>query len=420
MGSGSAANPPPGEWRQHGRVVFAAMAGVAVSTVASYSTAVFIAPLEREFGWSRADIAGAHMIAGAATIVLAPGTGWLVDRFGARRVGIAAAFAMCGAMAGLSLTGPSIWSWRALWLFVAAAVVLIQPTVWTSGVASLFERGRGLALAVTLCGSGIGSLITPPLSYYLIEHFGWRLAFVGLGAFWAVVSIPPIVLFYSSAVDLRRGAKSQRPPLLTPAVPHGDVRTVMRSRRFLTLVLAGFCFAMVAVPVVLTLVPLLTANGIPGARAAGIASTVGFATIFGRLNIGLLLDRVPARFVGAACACVPIAGYLTLLLNPGSIPAATIAALIFGLAMGAELDILAYLVSRYFPIHHFGTLFGTIGGFVTLAGSTGPVLLNSVYDHSRSYAPALWGMIPLCAITALLLLTLGSYPAHPPAESPTA
>ena len=80
--------------------------------------------------------------------------------------------------------------------------------------------------------------------------------------------------------------------------------------------------------------------------------------------------------------------------------------MIFGLALGAELDILAYLTSRYFGVASFGMLFGTIGAFIGLAGSTGPVLLNAVYDATQSYELALMEIIPVCLISASLFLLL--------------
>jgi len=398
----------PSEWRQHWPAVLAASSGMALAATISYSTALFIAPLEKEFGWSRANISSGHVIAGLFTIFCSPWTGWLVDRFGCRRVGLIAAVAMCISLAMLSLAGPSLWSWYALWLVVAVAVVLIQPMVWTSGVTSLFHERRGLALAFTLCGSSFCSVVTPPLTYWLITHLGWRLAFVGLAAIWGAVTLPILLLFLTSATDKARRAR--RAPV--PRLPHAgrEVRQIMLTRRFLTLLIAGFCFGMVVVPAVVTIVPLLSANGIAASKAAGIAASVGFASIFGRLNIGLMLDRLPGRFIAAACATLPIIAYAILIARPGSVPAATVATLVLGLALGAELDILAYLVSRYFPIRNFGTLFGTIGGFITLASSVGPVALNKVYDLTHSYQPALWGLIPLCLLAALLMLTLGDYP----------
>jgi hypothetical protein len=94
----------------------------------------------------------------------------------------------------------------------------------------------------------------------------------------------------------------------------------------------------------------------------------------------------------------------------GATPAASLAVMIFGLALGAELVILAYLTSRYFGVASFGMLFGTIGAFIGLAGSTGPVLLNAVYDATQSYELASMGIIPVCLISASLFLLLGPYP----------
>ena len=396
------------EWRQHWPVVCAAATGMGLSTIATYSTSVFIAPLQHEFGWSRADISSGHVIAGFAAIVCSPWTGWLVDRFGARRVGIVAATFMCLAEALLSLAQPSLWSWRALWVIVSLAIVLIQPVVWTSAVTSLFEKRRGLALALTLCGSGVASMITPPLTYLLIVHFGWRMAFVGLAAFWGVVTVPLLLLFFGSAADKTRLTYRSLGSIAPIRIRHPRPRLL--TRRFISLSLAGFCFAMVVVPAVVIMVPLLGANGISTGKAAAIASSVGLASIFGRLNIGMLMDRAPGRLVAAACACLPAVAYAILLARPGSVGAATVAALVLGLSLGAELDILAYLVSRYFPIQNFGVMFGVIGGFVTLAGSTGPMALNAVYDHTHSYQPALWALMPVCVLASLLFLTLGAYP----------
>ncbi|MEY2925646.1 MAG: hypothetical protein RL367_123, partial [Pseudomonadota bacterium] len=156
------------EWRQHWPVVLAANAGMAISALPAYSAAMFIQPFQQEFGWSRTQIASVHMMGSLAAIVLGGGIGFLADRLGSRRLGILAAAAMCAAMALLSLTGPDIWSWRALFMGVVVATVLIQPTVWTSAITGFFSASRGFALAVALCGTSICSMVTPKLSYWLI------------------------------------------------------------------------------------------------------------------------------------------------------------------------------------------------------------------------------------------------------------
>jgi hypothetical protein len=320
------------------------------------------------------------------------------------------------ATAMLSLTGPNIWSWRALWVLLAVAVVLNQPTVWTAAVTGLFSAGRGVALAATLCGSGIGSLVTPPLTYALIARFGWRMAYVGLAGCWALVVIPIVLLFFTSARDQGRKQYAVRSPVPAPALWrafHGGVLT----GRFLQLALAGLCIAIVVVPVAVTIVPILSANGVSRGTAASIASLLGAASITGRLCIGFLLDRIQGRLVAAICVCFPIVGVSLLVENPGSVPAACAAVLIVGLSLGAELDIMAYLTSRYFKVESFGLMFGTLGGLITLAGGVGPMILNAVYDATHSYGPALLCAIPICLISALLFLLLGPYPAYRVAQA---
>lgn len=404
--SGTAAS----EWRRNWKVVLAALAGMALSSLPSYSPALLYGPFEQEFGWARADVASAHLISAFAGIAGSPFIGSLIDRFGPRRIGIAAAITICLAMPLVSLVGPDIWTWRAFFVVLCIPIVLIQPMVWTSAITSLFEKGRGLALAVTLCGSGIGSIITPPLTFELIERFGWRNGFIVLSSVWALLSIPLIVFFFSSARDRARKVK-------TEPLPHTDswkevVFGEMLGLRFLKLVLAGYCFAVVAVPAVTQMVPILASNGIHMRQAAYIAGFIGFASITGRLTIGLLLDRMPARFIAMGCLILPVIGSLILIHNPGSIAAAGLAVVLFGLALGAELDIMAYMTSRYCKVGNFGMLFGIVGGAIGVAGASGPVALNAVYDSTGSYVLALWGMIPVCILAALLFLSLGPYP-HP-------
>lgn len=404
---------PRAEWRANWKVVLAAFAGVAASTIISYSSSLFIEPLQSEFGWTRAQAMSGQAIASIAGVICAPFTGLLVDRFGPRRLGIAAVIAICAATAMLGLTGPDLWMWRALWLPVAFGIVLIQPSVWTAAVTSLFANGRGLALAVTLCGSSVAAIIIPPLTYFLIETFGWRMAWAGLAAFWAVAALPPIWFFFSSAKDQERLAPSAN--VERTSQPRATLRqSGMLTRRFPQLLVAGVCVAGVVVTLAVSLVPVLSSNGLTRAEAAGIASLLGLSSIAGRLTIGMLLDRMSGRFLASFCVTLPIVGILILIQCPGSPLAASLAVLILGLSLGAELDLMAYLTSRYFKIENFGLLFGTIGGFIGLAGGNGPVLLSASFDATGSYTLALWASIPICLVSASLFLLLGSYPDPEP------
>ena len=178
------------EWRQNWPIVLTAAIGIAATTVISYATSLFIQPMSEEFGWSRAQVMSGAAVSGIASVIMAPFTGIVVDRIGPRRLGLVAISLLCMAVAMLSLSGGNIWGWRALWIPVAVAMVLGQPSVWTAAVASLYIKGRGFALAVTLCGSSISSIVYPPIAYYLIENYGWRMAWVGLAGFVALFALP--------------------------------------------------------------------------------------------------------------------------------------------------------------------------------------------------------------------------------------
>jgi MFS family permease len=398
------------EWRRRWPVVLAACAGTGMSAANSYATSLFFEPLEREFGWSRVEISSVHLFMAAAAILLGPAAGHAVDRYGARRVAILGIFAVAGAFSLFAFTGPQLWTWQALWVLMALASLLMQPMVWSSAVASFFSAGRGFALAVTLSGTSICSVITPPLTVWLIDEFGWRMAFPLLICSWAIVVLPLVLLFFTSERDLARKAGTLDSDGAVRVGFFTAFRQEALNPRFLQLLAAGFSVALVVVSVALTIVPILSANGIARGTAAGIAALLGLASICGRLTIGALLDRFSGRVIAAIAVSTPIVGSLVLLGAPGSITAASVAVVIFGFALGAELDILAYLTSRYFRVESFAMLFGVVGGFVGLAGAVGPVMLNAVYDATASYNLALWGVLPICLISAALFLTMGPYP----------
>ncbi len=397
------------EWRLHWKVVLAAFCGMAVASIISYSSGLFIAPLEQEFGWSRAQIMSGHSIAATLAAICSPFMGILIDRKGPRRIGIAAIIVLCVSIATLGQTGPNIWQWRALWLPLTLGIILVQPFVWAVAVTSLFSAGRGLALAVTLCGSSFASIIVPKMTEMMIANWGWRMAWVGLAGFWLFLTLPVVWLYFRGAVDQERMVKNS--PSVTSTAPRASLwKSGILTWRFPVLLVAGVSIALVVVTLVVSVVPVLSASGISRGDATWIAGLVGLTAIIGRLSIGALLDRMDGRIIAAICVSLPMLAILLLIQLPGSLAAAAAAVLILGFSLGAELDIVAYLTSRYFGRENFGFLFGTIGGMLGFVSGNGPVALNRVYDVTGSYTPALWAAIPICLLSATLFLCLGRYP----------
>jgi MFS family permease len=397
------------EWRQHWLVVLAAGFGISLATVHLYSIGVMLAPIEQEFGWSRAQITSGLLVSSVFGVIFSPFMGFAIDRFGARRIAIIGTIFLSCALASLSLAASDIRSWWILWTFVATATLFTKPTVWAAGVSSLFASGRGLALSITFAGSGIGSALTPLLTFHLIEHFGWRAAYIGLACFWGGIAIPLTVFLFVSAKDLqRRGGDAAGRPAM--AVTGLSPREGLTSFVYIRLALAAVALSLAATAVISNVVPILTSAGLTRESAATIASAVGISTIVGRLSGGYFLDRFNAGRIAAICAALPIASCLLILALPGDVLASLVAVSILGLAFGAEYDAVGYLASRLFGMRSFGVLFGTIIGLLTFVGGMGPTLANHAYDVTGSYELVLRGFIPCALLSSLLFLTLGPYP----------
>lgn len=397
------------EWRENWTVVLAAFFGAALAAIYAYSIGVMIAPLEKEFGWSRAQISSGMLVVSIFSVVLSLFMGMAIDRFGPRRLALVGVLFYCGALALLSQATSSIYLWWFLWALIATGIMFIKPTIWVAAISSLFTASRGLALAVVLSATGFISFFMPMLTLALVENFGWRSAYLFLGGGAALVAFPLIYLFFSSAKD-----KERRTPTTDNAVPVAltglSVREGLTSANFYLLAIAGLAMSLASVAISINIVPILVDDGLTAATAAPIAGIIGITQILGRLAGGYLLDRFNARIVAAISVALPIVTCSILLASSGSVPAAMVAAAFLGFAAGAEFDAVAYLCSKCFGMKKFGTLFGAFTGIISLGFGLGPMTANFVYDQTGSYDPVLWAIIPLTILSSVLFLFIGSYP----------
>lgn len=399
------------EWRAHWTVVLAAAAGVSLSAVSVSSLGVMMEPLEQEFGWSRTEISLGTSLVSFIAVLLATAVGLAIDRLGARFVGIVAATLMCAGVALMSAVAGSLWQWWCLWIVVGLSAAAM-PTVWLTPISSLFQSGRGLAVAITLSGSGISTSLVPIVANQLLADHGWRGAYIGLGAIWAAVVLPLVLLFFRSAGRPRGAGTAATKPTAqsAAALPGLTAREGFRSPKFYKLAFAAFLSMSAGVALILNLVPVLRYTGLTPATAAAVAGIIGVATITGRIAGGWLMDRMSAGTIAALSSAGAIILPLLLLLVPGSAIAAAAGVAIYGLMGGAKVPAVAYLASRHFGARAFGTLYGAINTAIALGVGLGPLLANYVYDVTRSYTPVMWTAVPFLAIAALFYLSLGPYP----------
>lgn len=397
------------EWRHFGYLPFVAALGYATSVLYVYSMGPFFEPLHQEFGWSRAQVSAGISVASLGGAIVCVPFGILVDRIGPRRMALVGVLMMSGVVALLSLATGELSNWLLLWGVVALGTFGVQAPVWTSAVASRFEASRGLAFAVTLCGASVAATAFPILTTWLIGAYGWRVGFAGLGGIWAALVFPILFLFFRGARD-----KGHKTPAAEPAARANAVGLTLleglRSRALYTLLLAGGLFSFTAIALVVHFVPIVTDSGADPLAAAGIASLIGIFSVVGRLGAGVLLDRFPGRFVGAAVFLIPISG-CALLLTDGANPfSQAVAAATFGLVVGSEVDVIAYLASRHFGLRNFGALYGALIMALALGTAFGPLAAGAVFDRYDTYAPFLMLTIGLMALSSIALATLSRPP----------
>jgi MFS family permease len=397
-------------WRRHGPLVLTSMIGVGFSTIHVYSQGTFMPVLERELGWSRAQFAAGPLIYSLLTTFTAMIGGMMADRFGPRRIALSGLLAFSLCFGALAFTRGAVWQWYAGWIALAFSFPLISPTIWSAAVASRFTTTRGFALAATLAGTGVGSFVTPILVNYLIEHYGWRLSYVLMPTLWLTLLLPLTCVFFFGARDREPAGKAQTKRVDKAELPGLDFRSGYRSTYLLRIGLACFAFTFSLLGMMVQFVPIVTARGLDRDSAAASAGIIGLTSIVGRLVAGSLLDRLHAPHVGGIAFLIPLGAVFILANFDGSVLPAVLAAVIIGLSLGAELDVVAYLITRYLGMRHFGTFFGTIMGLASLATGGGSLAAALIYDRTHSYTLLFPLVAPLFIFSASLIASLGPYP----------
>jgi MFS family permease len=154
---------------------------------------------------------------------------------------------------------------------------------------------------------------------------------------------------------------------------------------------------------------LLTDRGITAKEAALCASMIGGSSLLGRIFVGWLLDRFFAARVACVITLLTATG-IFLLARANSFPAGILAAALIGIGAGGEADITPYLLTRYFGLRAFSTLYGLTWTFYAFAGATGPIILGRAFDSSGSYASLLKNLAIATVVGAALILLLPRYP----------
>jgi MFS family permease len=393
------------EWAAMWPLPIVAMLGIAGCAAFAFSNGIFLGEMTCAFGWSRAQFSSAFTVQMLTGLILAPLVGACIERFGPRRIALTAILPYALSLSLLGLADGSIGQWRVLCALQGIAAAFVGPPVWITAVIRRFDASRGLALAVSLAGIGVAAMIWPLIAAFCLQRLGWRPAFAAMAFSWAIPMLPLTFSCFYAEGDEKGSAASSRPsPSLQPSLA-----VLLRSRTFLYLLVAGGLFSSITLGLGLHLVPLLRENGLALTRAATVASTYGAATLVGRIGTGFLLDRLPARYVGVSAFLLPVVVSMLLLQRSSSLAVSFAAAILFGLATGAETDIVTYLISRRLS-SSFASAYAVVNSVFAVCASLGPLIAGALFDLRGSYRLYLLAIAPTVTVSAWLIWLVPNTP----------
>jgi MFS family permease len=384
---------------------------MSVAPLMNYTIGMFIQPLEQEFGWSRAAITSALTVNAVFAVLLSPFSGMLVDRIGPRRIGLFGVTAFLLGYAALSTNQGSLYQWWGHWLLISLAALALKPTVWVSAIASRFEQSRGLAMALTLSGLSIASVVAPLVIGALLGNFGWRMTYVGIAAIWAAVALPLTIAFFYSAADLSRTRAEKPEPIDRSKIPGMGVKEAMLSANYIKLALACMLSYFALSAATINLVPIMTSEGLSRTEATFLMSVLGIAAFSGRLLAGHWLDNYSAKLFGAVMFSIPAIAFALLLRGDINMANAVVIVVLMGLSSGAEFELASFLTAGYFGLRNYGLFLGTIVGMLGMIAGIAPLFFSYVYDQNGSYELALMVAMPMLLIAGLLMTSLNRVPA---------
>jgi MFS family permease len=406
-----------GLFRNRWWIVFACACGLMVGTgsILVFSFGVFLKPVTEDLGISRGDLSVALGSATWLTALASVVVGWLIDRWGTRRIMIPGVLLFALAVAGFGLMRAEPLVLVFLIFGIVGFVGGIQtPVPYAAVVSRWFDSERGLALGVATAGVGLGVALIPQLAAFLIGRFGWREAYFGLAASVLVLAWLPAVIFVREP-----SGPSDRSAVAGhgDAVPGIEAAAALRNMRFWMLTVAFFLGALAINGTIVHIVALLTDRGVPLQVATGALTAAGIAIIVGRIICGWCLDRFWGPFVAICFFVLPIAG-IALLGSGWPNPAPLVGAALCGAGIGAEIDLTAFFVSRYFGLKAYGKIYGMMFMLFNVGTGLGPALSGQAFDIYHSYFQIFIAYEIALAITCLMLARLGPYAYPVPKAAP--
>lgn len=405
------------EWREGWPAVCAGLIGAAAAQIHFASIGIFIKPISDSMGWNASTVTLGIFICAVVSVPGSPFAGWLAQRFGIARIVALGLPLFFLSYASLGLLSHSKNQWILGWILVAFGSVLLKANIWIFWIVQRFDAARGMAFAAIMAGAGVLAIFIPIVTQLIIEAVGWRATFPVLAGAMAAMAIVACYLGFRACPPARGERSIGRSA--DAAMPRGlAIQDAVRSRSFWQIGLISFLIGAGLVSLQVHLVPMYRAKGLDPRTAAVIAGMFGAASLAGRFVAGAFLDRYSAKIIGMISLLLPALASIMYLTLPIDTKTGAAIAILFGLGVGAEGDVLGYITAKYFGVRSFGAIYGITSGLFALGSGVGPLTMALMLDHLGSYTPMMVVIFAMLVFCALLFVTLGAYPAGTANDAP--
>ncbi|MFL7903788.1 MFS transporter [Azospirillum argentinense] len=397
-----------------------------VSAGAVGAPGVLLLPLQREFGWSTADISVALAIRLLLFGLMGPFAAALINRYGVKRMVLSSLTLVSGGLL-LSLAMREVWQLILLWGFVVGFGTGLTAMVLGATVATRwFSRRRGLVVGLLTASSATGQLVFMPLLSMLTEQMGWRVALALLcGLLW-VAALAVLALMRDRPSDLGLAAYGEEGAATAPPPPAGSVvaaalgalRDASRTRVFWVLFATFFiCGASTNGLIQTHLIPLCVDFGVPEVRAAGLLALMGVFDFVGTVASGWLSDRYDNRWLLFWYYGLRGLSLLFLPYSDFTLYGLSLFAVFYGLDWIATVPPTVRLTAERFGRERANLVFGWVFAGHQIGAACAAFGAGYARSTLDSYLPAFFIAGLLCLGAALLVPTLGRAPAAKPAPA---
>jgi MFS family permease len=383
------------------------------SGIVTRSFTALIEPIVDEFHWGYALVSLAASIGGLESGLLAPVVGFLLDRWGPRKLIFTGATMMGFGLLLLSRTNSLVMFYGSFMLMSTALSVSIGVVPMTV-VGNWFRKRVSLATGIVVSGVAAGGILVP-LVTWVVDTYDWRTAMVifGLGA-WVIIF--PLALVVRHRPEqygyLPDGEVSETIEVdeVPAAAQYHEVdisaKQALKSRAFWHISLGLMFHFAIAIAVLTHVMPYLSSIGIPRGTSGWVAMAAQLMTIAGRLSFGWFGDRFDKRRLTAmGMALLGLSMIMFNYVHFAGMWLMIMFVIVFGIGYGGPVPMTAALVREYFGRARLGTILGLVTGVVYVGSLIGTPLAGWIYDTYGSYQVAWFIMAGMAFAGMISLIT---------------